>query len=108
VCVVVVVYLFLNSFSFYQAIQLLSRRLSINIYICICICTARFIVSCLSLLNIFAHIKLFGFQAARVSINICVYMYMYVGKRDGRETGGREWGKKGRGCCFFPEPTYQP
>jgi len=25
-----------------------------------------------SLLNIFAHSKLFGFQAARVSINICI------------------------------------
>jgi len=30
---------------------------------------------------------------------------------EGEGTGGREgreWGKKGRGCPFFPEPTCQP
>jgi len=37
-------HLSLDSFSFYQAIRLLNRRLSINICICICICTDRFIV----------------------------------------------------------------
>jgi len=51
---------------------ILKNKMSRFLWFSVYICTVRFIVSCLSLLNIFAHSKLFGFQAARVSINICI------------------------------------
>jgi len=68
VCCLLVFKLFLVSSS-YSA----SKPQTVNKYLYIMyLYMYRWIycVSCLLLLNIFAHIKLFGFQAARVSINI--------------------------------------
>ena len=73
---VCVVYLFLNSFPFYQAIRLLSRRLSINICICLCICTDRFTVCHLCRFKTFLLIASYS-AFSRKTVNKYLYLYLY-------------------------------
>ena len=70
-------------FSLWLVSDLLGQCVCVCVCLCVCVhvhmCVCRHVyIHCqtigLSLLNIFAHSKLFGCQAARVSINICICM----------------------------------